>query len=408
MPTEADIRAAFGELAEQAPDAETVLAAVTDPNAQHAAARRRSVRVLAPVAAAAAVAVVAAVVAVIALPVGTSGTKQPAPVPAAPPAVSFSCTQPDSACIPRYYLDIGGSIKDRITGATVAVARLPRPYDVIDAVAGSADDRTFVLAAQAGKGYASRPVKLFIAQFDAASRSVSVSALPIPAIGPGPLITGLALSPDGRQLATAVLTGPSRNDSLLSVYSLAGQITGRALKTWQSPGTLGESPYDPSAISWSSTGMIAINWLTGKEPTSGIRLLNTAAPSGSLLAHSRFVVDSQRTLGYAFSWDGVLTPDGARIVAVLWQVVTPPQIHNQVEEYSASTGKPVLTLDPRTGVAAYANETLEWTNSSGTLLVVAESPRPGKAVEFGLLGGGKFRPIPGAPAPTGSWFEIAF
>jgi hypothetical protein len=400
MPTETDIRVAFRALAEQAPDAETVLAAVTAPSPQLAAARRRSVRVLAPLAAAAAVA------AVIALAVGISGTTQrarriPAPPAAVLPAVSFGCTRPDSECIPRYYLFISGSIKDRITGATVAVVHLPQPYHVIDAVAGAADDRTFVLAAQTRKAYGSRPVKLFLAQFDPARRSVTVSALPIPVpqTSSAPVLNGLALSPDGRMLAIGDANTPTAADSTISVYSLTGRITGLALRVWQGVGAVANSAYDPSGVSWSSSGMLAINWLTGQKPTTGVRLLNTAAPSGSLLAHSRFVVNSWGT----FDWDGVLTPDGARIVAV---VAGSQPSAEQIEEYSASTGKPVLTLDARTGIGD--GETLEWTNSSGSLLVVAQSPGPGKPVEFGLLGGGEFRPIPGAPAPTGSWFEIAF
>jgi hypothetical protein len=395
MPTETDIRAAFRALAEQAPDADSVMATITTPSPRLAAARRRSVRLLAPVSAAAAVA------AVIALAVGISGTKQPVRSPAAA-AVSFSCTRPDSACIPRYYLDIRGSIKDRITGATVAVVRLPAPYHFIDAVAGSADDQIFVLAAQTRKAYGSRPVKLFIAQFDPAHRSVTVSALPIPVpqTSSAPVLNGLALSPDGRELAIGDANVPQPVDSTISVYSLTGRITGRPIRVWQGQGAVANSAYDPSGLSWSSTGMLAINWLTGTKSTTGIRLLNTAAPSGSLLAHSRFVVDSWGT----FSWDGVLTPDGARIVAVLSG--SQPS-REEIEEYSASTGEPVLTLDARTGVPG-DDETLEWTNSSGSLLVVAQPPSPGKATEVGLLGGGKFRPIPGAPAPTGSWFEIAF
>jgi hypothetical protein len=374
---------------------------------------RWHMRVLAPLAAAAAVA------AVVALAVGISGQTQARRAPGAPAAAagSLSCTRPDSQCIPRYYLDIKGIIRDRITGASDATVRLPRPYRTIDAIAGAADDRTFVLAAQTEKGYPGPyPVRLFLARFNAADRRIMLSALPIPDIGPGPELNGLAVSPDGSELATAVSAGSNRTESVLSVYSLTGRLSGRPDKVWESPGAIGDSPYDPSGISWSSTGTLAINWVTGKAPTSGIRLLDTASPGGSLLAHSRFVVDSQSTMGGAFSFacDGVLTPDGTTIVAALSRQISLPSstskpvFQEEIEEYSAATGRPIRTVDRRTGHVPYVSETLEWTNSSGSVLVVALSPGRGKAPVFGLLSGSLFRSIPDAPTPDELSLALAF
>jgi hypothetical protein len=366
-------------------------------------------RVLAPLAAAAAVA------AVIALAVGISGRTQARRTSVAPAAAagSLSCTRPDSQCIPRYYLDIKGIIRDRTTGATVATVRLPRPYRTIDAIAGSADDRTFVLAAQTDKSDGNYPVRLFLARFNPAARSVTLSALPIPIIPGASLLTGLALSPDGRKLATAVQADPRRVDAVVTVYSLASPSSAPVVKVWQSAGTIGASPYDAGAISWSSTGMLAVNWETGKVATSGVLLLNTAAPSGSLLARSRFLLHTETSNGkdLAFAWDGMLTPDGTRIVAVLERMLGSskpghPVYESEVAEFSAITGKLVRYLYRVTG--RNASETLEWTNTSGSALVVGAPPNRSKPQVFGVLSGNHFRPIPGAPAPNAEIATLAF
>jgi hypothetical protein len=355
-----------------------------------ATARRRLPTLFAPVAAAAAVAAVIAIsVTVAGHTAGPAGDRK-SPLPGPP----VSCTAPSSGCIPRYYLDLKGVIRDRITGATVATVQLPRSYRTIVTIAGSADDRSFVLAGQAKKGY-STPVRLFLARFNPATHGVTVSALPIPDIGPGPTFAAMALSPDGSELATAVTSG-SFSSAVLNVYSLTGRVSGRPGKVWHGTGPIGSAVRN--GLSWSSTGTLAI-----KSPTNGIRLLNTAAPGGSLLAHSRLAIGSYSTLGgSAFViTSGVLTPDGTKILAVLWrQDRATPVLEQEIEEYSAATGRPIRTLDRATGQVPYVYETLQWTNSSGTALVVSASPGPGKVPVFGVLSGGRFHPIPGAPAPS--------
>jgi hypothetical protein len=350
-----------------------------------AKARRRLPTLFAPVAAAAAVAAVIAIsVTVAGHTAGPAGDRK-SPLPGPP----VSCTAPSSGCIPRYYLDLKGVIRDRITGATVATVQLPRSYRTIVTIAGSADDRSFVLAGHAKKGYGT-PVRLFLVRFNPATRAVTVSALPIPDIGPGPTFAAMALSPDGSELATAVTSG-SFSSAVLNVYSLTGRLSGRPGKVWH-------SSYNPTSLSWSSTGTLAL-----KSATKGIRLLNTAAPGGSLLAHSRLAIGSYSTLGgSAFViTSGVLTPDGTKILAVLWrQDRATPVLEQEIEEYSAATGRPIRTLDRATGQVPYVYETVEWTNSSGTALVVSASPGPGKVPVFGVLSGGRFHPIPRAPAAS--------
>jgi hypothetical protein len=373
-----------------------------------APATRRHVRVLAPLAAAAAVAVV------IALAAGISARTHSARNTGTSSAVyvSLSCTRPNSQCVPRYYLDASGVFRDRITGAVITTIRLPRPYRTIDEIAGAADDRTFVVAAQAETGYGSYPVRLFLARFNPTDRVATVSALPIPEISPAEMLTGLALSPDGRKLATAVLDGPDRDDSLLSVYSLTGSRSLGPVKSWQGAGNIGLFAYDSGSMSWSDGGTLAINW---EGTTMGVLLLDTTAPSGSLLAHSRFLINSDpaNPADPGFYSDGLLTPDGTKIVAAM-TTVRPIKIGqhpatqqwSEIEEFSAQTGRPVGYVDRIAG--GRPDETLEWTDSSGCALVVAAPPRSGQPPVLGVLVGNQFHPIPGAPAPTTEVVTVAF
>jgi hypothetical protein len=412
MPYEDDIRAAFRALAEEAPHADSVLATITIPRADPSARRgRRPVAFLAPVAA------FAAVAAVVALAVGLTGRPGSSTVPASgsKPLPWPGCTRPDSQCVPQYYLDIKGAIRDRITGAQVASVQLPAPFTTIQGIAGSANDRTFVLAGGAGS---SGPVRLFLARFDPVGYTVTVSALPIPEIPAASLLTGLALSPDGRRLATGVLAGSNRSTSVLSVYSLAGGPP----KVWQDPGTIGESLYDSSAISWSSSGMLAINFQAPGSETVGVLLLNPASPAGSLVAHSRPVVLRSPSAHLFLAWDAMLTPDGSKLVAVLQGLarapghiirdgkvvgVTEPPTLYEIEEFSASTGRPIRAMYRVTGQNPEVIETLEWTNWSGSV-VVAGAPYRGRAGVLGEVSGDQFRAIPGGPQVDQQVIIVAF
>jgi hypothetical protein len=416
MPHEEDIRAAFRALADQAPRAESVLATITLPPAEPPSAPRgrRPMAFLAPVAAAAAVA------AVIALAVGLGGRAGLGRELASSSMPWPGCTRPDSQCVPRYYLDIKGAIRDRITGAEVATIHLPAPFTTIQGIAGAANDRTFVLAGGAGSN---GPVKLFLARFDPADHTVKVSALPIPEIPAASLLTGLALSTDGRRLATGVLAAPDRSISVLSVYSLAGGPP----KVWQDPGTIGESLYDSSAISWSASGMLAINFQAPGSETVGVLLLNPASPGGGLLAHSRAVVLDSPSPHLGLAWDAMLTPDGTKLVAVLDGLAGPassarpkpairdgkvvgfvlPRMRYEIEEFSARTGRPIRTLYRVTGRNPGVSETLEWTNWSGSV-VVAGAPYRGRAGVLGVVSGDQFRAIPRGPRVYEDDITVAF
>jgi hypothetical protein len=302
------------------------------------------------------------------------------------PAASQSSCRPNPVGVPAYDMALSGVIRHTLTGLYVTTVVPPKPFNAIGGVAGAADDRTFVLAAHTG-GVAGRgPTKFFVARLDAATRTATLKPLAIPQVPAADVLTGLALSPDGTRLAMAVLAGPT---SYLSVYSLSG----RALRLWQAKGTIGFSVYDSTAISWSCGGTLAINWFApnGTESASGIRLLRTSSPSGSLLAHSRTVISLGSVDGWSFSWDAMLTADGTKLVAPMSQQAGNGAVKLEFEEFSAATGKPLRVFDPIEGQPPAAFQALEWTNATGSVLIVGSWPPGGKEPVFGVLDHGFHR-----------------
>jgi hypothetical protein len=80
----------------------------------------------------------------------------------------------------------------------------------------------------------------------------------------------------------------------------------------------------------------------------------------------------------------------------------------EIGEFSATTGKLLRTLYPVSGQLPRVEETLEWTNASGSVLVVAAPPGPGKPAVFGILSRAGLRHIPGAPAHDEDIATLAF
>lgn len=432
MPTEEDLRATFRGLATQAPDADTVLTALRTREASH---RPRWPRLVAPLAAAVAVMVVAGISVALS---GGGQARHPAPSPtallkraprsyveliSAEPGYTRPCRVPGAHNVCYDY----AVVRNTLTGATLAKIYPPRPFLSFDAVAGAADDHTFVLSASAGQplnGF--QPLKFFLLRVNPSTGAATLTAAPIPEMPKSEYLVGMALSPNGTDLAISVQTGkPSYKLARVSVYSLA---TG-AERSWQAHGYLGEGEYDSQALSWSRGGILAFNW-TGNKPASGVYLLRTAAASGNLFADSRRAVralsiPSSKGLRvpYTYSYfnsDGVLTADGTKIVfpVVTEHVSECPKLKPNpnpnpklvslcgpfkysdtvsFEEFSATTGRLIRILD-RTAITDSATfNYVEWTNPSGSLLVVYAPTAGGHRTVLGMLGTSRFVPIPGAP-----------
>jgi hypothetical protein len=351
------------------------------------------------------------------------------------------------AGVPPYYLVLRGTnpsptalqpqfalIKATATGAVVAKITPPKPYGTFVAVTAAAD-RTYVLAASpwrvhhvdGGVDVPESPTKFFLLRLGPHGRPAHLTALPI-APQPG-TAANIAVSPDGSKLAVAVRGGEAGGPSAaITVFNLA---TGSG-RVWTWPGG---DPITNNAggagevLSWTTDGRtLAFQQWVGNS--IDIRLLDTTSPGGSLRSDSRLAVqwkgDAEtfhfvhgKASNVIFGFSAIITGDGTKIVAATASETKHP-LNSELAftEFSASTGKVVDVLSrwPIPGLYPGQTQDVLWTNSSGsTLIVLAHVPGPptkdphsinaaGYRIEFGVLHGNEFTPLPGAPAPgPGSW-----
>jgi hypothetical protein len=439
MRTEEDIRAALRTLAREAPDADAVLSAVRDKLARastdsHQDVSRKLWRWLAPLGAA------AVVIAVIAAAVALGGMQRPRHEAAASPALRR---------LPQYYMTMmrspaaeglawaGIVVKSTRTGASLLTARPPAPYSSFRGIAGASDDRTFVLAAQEPVGPPQDNVditKLFRARLDPSKRTLTMTPLPIPVFRPPTFLDGIALSPDGTEVAVVMQTGKYQKMVEVSLYSL----TGKLLRIWHSRGLALAYGVDPALMSWTRTGVLAINWASfvrqndPRDDRSGLWLLNTASASGSLRTESQLVVRCCKELnGFSLADEGVVTGDGATVLnpMIRSRSVTqtlPDGLHStitkyiseKIQEFSAATGQPTGALwwvrlgRPDTPTALDPDEMVLWSNASGSVLVVQANMVSGRLPEgkttIGVVSRNHFTPIPGTSTPRASYVGVVF
>jgi hypothetical protein len=393
MRTEDDIRAAFRHAAEQAPDADAVLAGVREQLDKPSAGRLRAGQtgtrsVHRPLAAlASAVAVMAVIGGSIALADGGHAPHRAASPPDQP-------GPPGTA--PPYYMivlnnDMGPDVAvvDTATGARLATVRPPKPFHSFGYIIGAQDDRTFVLAAQ--RNALGGAATLFRARFDPSRRAVTLTALPIPPTQANP--QDMALSPDGSRLA--VLTAQARS-AQLSVYSMTTGAVKVWRQVWRQPS--GGVAYE---LSWGRGGVLAYNW------DSGVWLLNTATAGGGLIADSRLAVSAPH--GWTFGLGALLTPDGRTVVAAQERFRHQERIlrrgtNSEFAEYSAKTGRQIEALWPE----HYAIENLGWTSPSGNVLIVEVTYLAKNHYVLGTLSGGRLTPILSQVVPSsGGWIRFA-
>jgi hypothetical protein len=387
------------------------------------AARRRWAGWLTPLAAAASV--TAVVAASLVIPTALHGGRQTASAPAGP-----------FAGVPPYYLVLAGKnpspvvmqrqfaeIRATATGAILARVIPPRPY------------RTFVSAAAGpwivtykggGKLIRETPTKFFLLHIGAGGHTTRLSALPIPRQPGG--ASGMALSPDGSKLAV-VLRDASEGGPAIQVFDVA---TG-AERVWRWPGggpVTNNAGGEGAVLSWTADNRTLAfqQWVTGN--IIHLRLLDTTAPGGSLRAASRLLLTwpgDGATWHYVhgkisnvlFGFSAIITPDGSKIVAATEDLAKHPLSSELAfTEFSAATGKVVKVLGrwPIPGMYPGQIQDVLWTNPSGSKLIVlahkpgapAKDPHStnsaGYGIEFGMLNGNRFTPLPGAPRPgPNSW-----
>ncbi len=373
----------------------------------------------------------AAVLAVVAVALTVSGTLagQRTP-PFLPP------TAPIQTSVPPYYVSLTSvspmpqrepqawpvlttaTVRATLTGAVISSIATPWPYREFVDVSAAADDRYFVLAAQYGPKYGHHRgpreydgfVLLHInpTAADPAARA-TLTALPAATLSPYDQLMSMALSPDGRLLATvAEHFGPRRISTYLRVYNLA---TGRS-RTWtgaysQSPKTFvyfgsrsGAITRQP--ISWGE-GTGGLSWrqdsrfLAVPSSVSQLRLLDVNA-RGHALAR-----DSKPLAAPCQGCNTDLTPDGHTMYAEYASAGRSHARWDNLVRFNLQTrGLTMvnkLTIVDRSGryrgyytAAIIRPDDVLWTSYDGSEVIVA-NVRPGRP-NAGIYSGSRFTPIP--------------
>jgi hypothetical protein len=322
-------------------------------------------------------------------------------------------------------------IRATATGAVLAVVTPPTPYGTFSAAAAG-DGRTFVLAANkwkvvranGGTFAEATATKFFLLRLGAGGHVRQLTPLPIPAMPPGAEISGFALTPGGTKLAVALRGGVNGGPGPeIQVFSLA---TG-AKRVWTWPGggpITNNAGGNGQVLSWTADGRaLAFQQWVGTD--IDIRLLDTTTAGGSLRSHSRLAVqwkDDAETFHFVHGkasnviegFSAIITGDGTKIVAATASETRHP-LNSELAftEFSTSTGKVARVLGrwPIPGLYPGQIQDVLWTNSSGsTLIVLAHVPgvptkdphstnSAGYGIEFGMLSGNTFTPLPGAPRP---------
>lgn len=298
---------------------------------------------------------------------------------------------------PRYFVDLSFSaatgverdradIVDSLTGKVIAFAPVPKPYGSFTEAAAAANDRTFVLAAQTETHGPHWLSKLFVLRFDPVRKTASLRPLrfTFPATLNGRKVSwvgqGLALTPDGTELAIAASPFERAHVSHVWTYSMASGTS----RSWHSPGEIGLRLYDSRAISWSGDDR-TLSYLWSSEP-SGLRsmqLLNTAAPQGDLISHSRKLVKIAAP-GFAPWRDADLTPDGSKLVAAVQAKVPTIEVLP-----GSPSGHATKSLDRLIQLSLPAHHRLFdvlWTNSAASAMVVSVVDRHGNPTLMLLRG----------------------
>jgi hypothetical protein len=401
--TENELRAALPMLERHAPSADAVLRAVRDGGARRAPGLVRRGPVprrwpgwLAPVAAAAVVAgVIIASLAISGLILRPTGTG---------PANSSGVF----AKVPRYFVALPLSPGRAVVGATATGAVLgavtpPKPYPVFLWVAAAGDDRTFVFAAgvpAVGTNMLHpRPVRFYRLTLSRSGHPGHLVPLPMP---PETVtITGLALSPDGSKLAVSLLPVGRQKEPRIQVFTLA---TGAGREwVWPGRGMIGEifgiGVADGRSNSWEADNRTLMFQVTTPSRTGSpgqLRLLDTTAPGGSLLASSTRIPVPSSYVG----WQNnnakhriigipLITGDGTTLIAPFFHSSAPPKVFGfTITEFSVRTGKVVRVLYQRRTDSQAASAGVFWVNKSGTAMIAS------RGIVLGVQTLTRFTPLP--------------
>jgi hypothetical protein len=305
------------------------------------------------------------------------------------------------AKVPRYFVAVPELPGRAVVGATATGAVLgtvapPKPYTVYRWVAAAGDGRTFVLGAAPGVDRGA--VRFYRLVLGRSGHPGRLASLPIPPETAA--ISGVALSPDGGKLAVSFLPGQGQIGSKIQIFSLAAG----AGREWVWPGqaTIDEvslGARSSSSNSWEADNRTLLFQVTTRITTGWrgqLRLLDTAAPAGSLLAASARIPVPGNEVGWQHNnakhriiGIPLITGDGTKLVAPFFHSSAPPKVFGfTITEFSVRTGKPVRVMYQRRTASEAGSTGVWWVNASGTAVIA------NRGAVFGIQTSTTFTPLP--------------
>lgn len=213
--------------------------------------------------------------------------------------------------LPGYYvrLEFGGNrttavVADSVTGKTLTTVRVPgEAENYLPQVAAAADDRTFAILTAAGRN---RGLVLFRLHVAADGRSARLGRVPVKPFTNYVGVTGVALSPDGSQFATA-----REFPQEILVTSLATGVT----RIWST--RIAGIPSQPAWVDHGS--QVGFVWgppFGSRSHLMQVRVLDVARPGSDLLA-GRVIANLRAPAfgSYDLTPSALITPDGRMIIA---------------------------------------------------------------------------------------------
>jgi hypothetical protein len=349
---------------------------------------------------------VTAAAVVVALAITLVALRQARGEPSVP--VTAPTTAAAAPAVPGYYAEVAAPtsvvVGDDRTGRLVSAVSAPAGVTFAGVTAG-ADDRTFVLDAQAVSGGTHSWYLLRVAP--GSSRRAELSRLPIAAIPNADEIEGLALSPDASRLAVLYqLQAHSQHPGqfTLGIYSIA---TGQAVRTWTTPG-LKTGWFETSAPN--ADNQLNLTWMADGRTLAFLfppftwpdyeRRLNVNGTGADLLAGSRSILavpgDVHKCAGVLLAADGRTTICGTLANATHGC----RQLEPEFDLYPAATGKLAEVLYRYRAGCSAAEAFILWASSGGSAIGAIEAFSavkgtniPAVHVTFGLLTPGKLTPL---------------
>ena len=330
--------------------------------------------------------------------------------PSVPPAGSGQSGTSAAVAPPKYYAALDDPFQTGFTPVdthavglawgqstgTTQTTIAPPPGQTFVGVTAAADGRTFVVAAESFPmptlHFSTALVAWYLLRIGPGVKEPTLTKLSIPGQPTGTQISGLALSPDGSELAVMFQRGVwTANRTLsstagpltLSVYSVS---TGQAVRTWTQP-TNGS----PAGYGWGLDRYInsSITWLAGGQALAfadgtysrenalppvfsdvKIRTIDLASPSGDLVADSKVVFSS---VNHACDTTLQLTADGKTVVCGTFASESAGAKKSsaydpEILEYSVATGKSRLVYRLN-GACNVGMANVLWMSADGSTLI---------------------------------------